>query len=87
MERYEADTTLSYPCIAAAGKTGGWRDFKPVIDHANCIKCLRCWAYCPENAVKRAEDGSVSIDYDFCKGCGVCAHECPKKAIAMERED
>ncbi|HIH03210.1 MAG TPA: 4Fe-4S binding protein, partial [Methanoregulaceae archaeon] len=21
-----------------------------------------------------------------CKGCGICANECPKKAIAMNRE-
>ncbi|MBI4812803.1 4Fe-4S binding protein [Candidatus Falkowbacteria bacterium] len=23
-------------------------------------------------------------DYDYCKGCGVCAEECPVKAIIME---
>ena len=22
-------------------------------------------------------------DYDFCKGCALCAHECPVKAISM----
>ncbi|MCC7467668.1 MAG: 4Fe-4S binding protein, partial [Burkholderiaceae bacterium] len=27
------------------------------------------------------------VDLDFCKGCGICAHECPKKAISMEREE
>jgi Pyruvate/2-oxoacid:ferredoxin oxidoreductase delta subunit len=26
------------------------------------------------------------VDYDYCKGCGVCANECPKKAIAMVPE-
>ncbi|MCK5213503.1 MAG: 4Fe-4S binding protein, partial [Dehalococcoidia bacterium] len=35
---------------------------------------------------RRAEDDSVSIDYDYCKGCGVCANECPTQAITMQRE-
>jgi len=26
---------------------------------------------------------SSEIDYDYCKGCGICANECPKKAIEM----
>jgi Pyruvate/2-oxoacid:ferredoxin oxidoreductase delta subunit len=28
----------------------------------------------------------VEIDYDYCKGCGVCANECPAKAITMVEE-
>jgi pyruvate ferredoxin oxidoreductase delta subunit len=26
------------------------------------------------------------IDYDYCKGCGICAVECPRKAIEMVPE-
>ncbi|WP_435789521.1 4Fe-4S binding protein [Clostridium sp.] len=26
------------------------------------------------------------MDYDFCKGCGICSNICPKDAIKMERE-
>jgi len=30
---------------------------------------------------------AVDIDYAFCKGCGICARVCPKKAIKMVREE
>jgi len=29
----------------------------------------------------------VKIDYDYCKGCGICAQECPAKAIRMVDEN
>ncbi|MCC6049365.1 MAG: 4Fe-4S binding protein [Thermofilum sp.] len=82
---------LSAPIVAEAGnsvlyKTGGWRALKPVLDQSKCIRCLLCWFYCPEPAIKRREDDSVEIDYDYCKGCGICANECPVKAIAMVEE-
>jgi len=28
----------------------------------------------------------INFDYDYCKGCGICANECPKKAIEMVEE-
>jgi len=67
-------------------KTGTWRTFKPVINQDKCIKCLLCWVSCPEPAIKRHEDNKVSVDYDFCKGCGICANICPVKAIEMVSE-
>lgn len=29
----------------------------------------------------------VRIDYDYCKGCGICSNVCPVKAIEMVREE
>lgn len=57
----------------------------------NCLTCDNCWTLCPDNAVLKtkdiAEDGSNYVfDYDFCKGCGLCATECPSGYIVM-RED
>jgi len=26
------------------------------------------------------------FDYDYCKGCGICAEECPVRAISMTPE-
>lgn len=57
----------------------------------NCLACDNCWTLCPDSAVlkttERAADGSHYVfDYDYCKGCGLCAHECPCGYIAMEDE-
>jgi len=31
------------------------------------------------------KDGKmVGIDYEHCKGCGICANECPPKASAIK---
>jgi pyruvate ferredoxin oxidoreductase delta subunit len=64
-------------------ETGSWRTYKPVHDAEKCTNCLRCWVYCPDSAIL-VEDGKVvGIDYKHCKGCGVCAHECPDKIKAI----
>ena len=67
-------------------KTGSWRALKPILNREKCVKCLLCWVYCPEPAIHRHEDNSVEIDYNFCKGCGICENVCPTKAITMVRE-
>ena len=41
-----------------------------------CNACDYCRLYCPEMAVK-VENRQRSIDMDYCKGCGICATECP----------
>ena len=86
MKKYKITTSISYPTLGAMGKTGTWRVFKPILDKKKCVNCLRCWIYCPEATINRKKDGSISIDYDFCKGCGICAKVCNVKAILMERE-
>jgi len=65
-------------------KTGSWRTFTPVLDEEKCTNCLLCWFYCPEGCIFQKPE-VVGINYDYCKGCGICADVCPPKAIAMER--
>jgi 2-oxoacid:acceptor oxidoreductase delta subunit (pyruvate/2-ketoisovalerate family) len=50
----------------------------------NCFECDNCFGVCPDNAVlKLGQSGKYEIDLDFCKGCGICVHECPCGAIEM----
>lgn len=85
-KKYDVVTAISYPKEGAMGKTGSWRVFRPVLDESKCVKCLRCWVFCPEAAIKRGKDDTISIDYDYCKGCGICADVCAVDAITIERE-
>ncbi|MGB9867469.1 MAG: 4Fe-4S binding protein [Bacillota bacterium] len=79
--------------IAEAGnaetyETGDWRTMRPVWDPKKCIHCLICWVNCPDSAVLVKEGKVIGIDYKHCKGCGICARECPPKvkAITMVNE-
>jgi Pyruvate/2-oxoacid:ferredoxin oxidoreductase delta subunit len=54
-----------------------------------CFACDNCFGSCPDNAVIKLDPAgsyAYAIDLDFCKGCGICAAECPAGAIAMEEE-
>jgi len=64
-------------------KTGGWRTFRPIFHPDRCIQCLACFIYCPDGAIILRDGEVVGINYDHCKGCGICARECPPKAEAI----
>ena len=50
----------------------------------NCFECDTCYGICPDNAVIKLGPGKrFQFNYDYCKGCGICASECPCGAIAM----
>jgi len=74
---------ISRPSKGSAGSTWTWRTERPVLDPSKCTRCWLCWLFCPEGAVIRRKNLPVEIDYTYCKGCGVCANECPLKAIKM----
>ncbi len=65
--------------------TGDWKTYMPVRDLDKCVTCLTCVMLCPEGAIRwRPELGKIEFDLGFCKGCGICANECPTKAISMK---
>lgn len=81
--------SVQKPVVGEAGKTGNWSKFKPIIDLEKCIPvksgkntCFNCWLYCPEAVVTRTIP--PKIDFQYCKGCGICMEECPVNAITME---
>lgn len=60
-----------------------------LLRNLSCVRQLldalpgRC---CVEDVKEVAEEGSHYVfDDDCCKGCGICAHECPRGYIDMEQ--
>ena len=82
-EQYAEYLPLSFPVPGAGGETGSWRMLRPEVNHEKCIRCQLCWIYCPDGLIDREK---TTIDYQYCKGCGICAAECPVNAIKMVRE-
>lgn len=48
-----------------------------------CIGCKICEKVCKFEAI-RIESGVAMIDYDNCKGCGVCVKKCPMGVIVAQ---
>jgi NADPH-dependent glutamate synthase beta subunit-like oxidoreductase len=54
----------------------------------NCFECDNCYGVCPDNAVIKLGPGKrFQFNFDYCKGCGMCATECPCGAIKMVPEE
>ncbi|OFV68441.1 MAG: pyuvate ferredoxin oxidoreductase subunit delta [Candidatus Syntrophoarchaeum caldarius] len=78
---------IADPGTSVVNLTGGWRTEAPRIEQTLCIRCFNCVIYCPESAVHYSEERGIEFDYDYCKGCGICANECSGRAIYMEMEE
>ncbi|GAB4138034.1 MAG: hypothetical protein Fur0037_03550 [Planctomycetota bacterium] len=48
----------------------------------HCTRCDTCLVYCPEGIIRREAPG-YEVDYTYCKGCGICVEECPRRAMEM----
>ncbi len=74
------------PLISYSRNVSDWRVMRPVIEKLKCVGCKRCWVYCPETAIEMKEN-KAEINYDYCKGCGICSEECLVGAVKMVREE
>lgn len=55
---------------------------RPVINHAQCIRCGICQGHCPQGAI-RNDAPLLSIRYRDCIRCFCCQEFCPKGAITV----
>ena len=52
-----------------------------------CDLCGNCFRFCPDLSVTLGDaPGANEFNEFYCKGCGICAEECPRAAIVMEEE-
>jgi heterodisulfide reductase subunit A2 len=53
------------------------------IDLTNCSKCNLCYKRCPYGAIKINEEKEPTVIKALCKGCGLCAADCPEECITI----
>lgn len=75
---------IDTPGSTMQAKKVSFRNQKPITDYSKCIKCGKCWMNCPDMAFKPQKNGTFKNIERYCKGCGICANECPVKCIKME---
>jgi heterodisulfide reductase subunit A len=77
-----AATILTQTALAAGGAIA-------VVDPSRCTGCLTCVRICPYGVPRIMTDvagvggiaGAARIEAAICQGCGICASECPARAI------
>jgi NADPH-dependent glutamate synthase beta subunit-like oxidoreductase len=75
--------------VGGLDETNALFEARRCLSCGNCFACDNCYGVCPDNAVIKLDEPGpyrYEIDLDFCKGCGLCAAECPCGAIEMEPE-
>lgn len=103
VNRYEVTNKcmgcVAHPCNEVCPRDAiSMVNSKSVIDQEKCIKCGKCKAICPYdaishqvrpcaavcgvNAIKDDEKGRAVIDNELCVSCGQCMVNCPFGAIA-----
>jgi len=86
------DLNLTYVSPAPAAKADdGFSQEVAVAEAQRCLSCGvcndcgNCWLFCPDVAIFRKNE-EYDINYDYCKGCGICSEVCPCGVITMEAE-
>ncbi len=69
--------------ILMANKKMSTEALTSVVDEEECIGCGLCEEICSYGA-HYLEEGKSHTIAALCRGCGACAAECPRRAIAMQ---
>ena len=83
----EIGSIVTEPGNTRQYKTGDWRSQVPTYNFTRCIKCAMCQLFCPEGCIEQNDDGHFEANLFWCKGCGICARECPTEVITMAEEE
>ena len=91
-DHFERAPAVHEPCTPASDRVRTFDEVRAALPDSleahrcfscgKCTECDTCLIYCPEGIVRR-QRGGYDIDYSFCKGCGICAVECPRSALEM----
>jgi len=82
VEKLPEDRLYS-PANSFSISVADWRIEKPLLKLDECIHCQFCWIYCPDMSIISRDKKMESIDYEHCKGCGICVEVCPTNALLM----
>jgi len=73
--------------VGSLDETNALYEARRCLSCGNCFECDNCYGVCPDNAVIKLGPGKrFEFNFDYCKGCGLCAAECPCGAIQMVPE-
>ena len=79
-QAYAAASRAAIPMALGRIKAGA---VKAIVEKEVCVNCDACVVSCIFNAVDAEPFGLPSIVEANCKGCGVCAAECPMGAMQL----
>ncbi len=80
----QAAAAVSRACTVLSRDTIQVGGIVSVVDEEKCAACLSCVRICPYNVPVINSQGAAEIEMAKCQGCGLCASECPAKAITLQ---
>jgi len=81
-QAYATAAKASIPMAAGRIKAGA---VKASVNEEICVNCDACVVSCAFNAIEASPFGLPKIIEANCKGCGVCASECPMGAMQLKQ--